>query len=371
MRSQLLLIAAILHPFVDANVRFSQELTGKSVPCMEKLRVKWGDDGHSPTIEELLTYTLDLYAGGNDQSHYRSIAGLVSNGRFSSNGEVAMEVEVIIPRNVGVASFSAPFFLCMNATRPGSGYTLRFSDRFLVGGATGQLDIPVGEYEMEGYGTRGPEPFNSWDWDKTSLAAGTVTNTVTKIETKSASSLQGESTTSPSSGPPPSSSQTVDNTAPPLSGAPFLPPADVVDGATPPQESEEPRPTHTRTESSGSPPAVTREIYYSADSSPPPLSTTQIAGIAGGVGGGGLLVFGATLLLLLRRKRPETPDEVPPVTSPVMMTEYKPGTENPAGIHRSSRNLGPSMMKPVPVAPGDVPELENQPTRPLHVVELP
>lgn len=68
LRSPLLplLLAAVL---VSAMVEFTSPPAGATVDASD-MNVTWKESGYGPPINELGTYQLFLYAGGNDPSTY-------------------------------------------------------------------------------------------------------------------------------------------------------------------------------------------------------------------------------------------------------------------------------------------------------------
>ncbi|KAF4636312.1 hypothetical protein G7Y89_g1784 [Cudoniella acicularis] len=137
-------------PFAIAIPTFSSPTSDFSVAGGTAFTVTWTDDGTAPSIADLTTYTLHLYAG---TSTTNSVVWSAPDGSFASGSSIT----ITIPATTSGSSPDAYFFGMVSTAAGGTVTT--YSPRFSLTGMTGVFPATV-QAVLPVSGATAPVPAN-------------------------------------------------------------------------------------------------------------------------------------------------------------------------------------------------------------------
>ncbi|KAM3082026.1 Cell wall synthesis protein kre9 precursor [Clarireedia jacksonii] len=175
--SQAFLLTAPAH-LAFAYPEFTVPAAGASVAADTAFTITWKDNGNSPSISDLASYQLWLYAGTNASP--QPIYEIASAGTFSSS--TPESTSATIPASKG-GELTNAYFLCIIATATAGGTVTSYSNRFSISGMTGSFPTT-----FTVSGTDGPADVNSASSKTGTSTKTSSTSTSTSSTTTAASS---------------------------------------------------------------------------------------------------------------------------------------------------------------------------------------
>ena len=91
---RLITLLALVAPHVFADVQFTSPDAGATVAGGTTLSIKWKDGGGDPPLSDLTTYSMFLYAGGDDEASSQQLAVISTTGQFSQGNAASATISV-------------------------------------------------------------------------------------------------------------------------------------------------------------------------------------------------------------------------------------------------------------------------------------
>ncbi|KFZ09468.1 hypothetical protein V502_08747 [Pseudogymnoascus sp. VKM F-4520 (FW-2644)] len=131
--SDILFFVFALVPLAYADVKFDVPGPGGVVPGGIDFKVSWSDSDASPTINDLVEYSIALYSGSNEAP--TPLLTLVPSGTFA---ETPNSASINIPVTAGEPITNA-YFLGIQSTTKSGEFITNYSSRFTVNSLTGEF----------------------------------------------------------------------------------------------------------------------------------------------------------------------------------------------------------------------------------------
>lgn len=132
---------AALTPLVSAGIKFTSPAAGDKLKAGTAIEVEWEEGGTGPKISELLTYTLTLVGGGQEETEQQVVFALPVTGNFALGGNKA---SALVPLDAQGANTPAnAYFIKMVAVGKTGGELTTYSDRFSYSGLSGSWGANV------------------------------------------------------------------------------------------------------------------------------------------------------------------------------------------------------------------------------------
>ncbi|KAF2774366.1 hypothetical protein EJ03DRAFT_370451 [Teratosphaeria nubilosa] len=150
-----LTLLAATTPFVLAAPKVTVPAAGGTLAA-GKVSVTFEDDGTSPAISELSTYTVQLMVGGNADDNSLPLTTIVTNGEWSSSLTASGTI------TAGLAGNTANgFYFKITSVATAGGTYISYSNRFTMSGMTGTTpaEYTTAVTALNG-ATAGPTPIN-------------------------------------------------------------------------------------------------------------------------------------------------------------------------------------------------------------------
>lgn len=161
MLARYLPVLALIAPLVFGDVKFTSPDAGTSLKASGgtvKISAEWEDSGDSPSLADLATYSVYLYAGGNTAGTYQQIGGPLATGKSFSAGNT---VSASVPTTAGGDIDNAYFLQIISVPKTGGGTVMNFSPRFSLSGMTGSFPAAIKTAAQGVTGTAGPNTQNA------------------------------------------------------------------------------------------------------------------------------------------------------------------------------------------------------------------